>query len=94
MYCMGSHVVIIECDENAHSGYDKSKERERERRIAINLGLPTVFIRFNPKDDRRDSGPPFEDRIKTLIEWLDLYCSFTPSMLPPVNEPIVEFLFY
>lgn len=45
----GTHVSIMEIDENNHSSYDDNDENERMKEIVFDLGLrPTVFIRFNP----------------------------------------------
>jgi hypothetical protein len=45
----GSHIVIIEVDENKHSEYDCSCENKRLMEISRDLGhRPIVFIRFNP----------------------------------------------
>jgi hypothetical protein len=46
---MGSHIVIIEIDENHHSLYDCSCEHKRVMEISQDVGhRPIVFIRFNP----------------------------------------------
>jgi len=46
---MGSHIVIIEVDENKHDSYDCSCENKRLMEISQDLGhRPIVFIRFNP----------------------------------------------
>jgi hypothetical protein len=46
---MGTHVVIIEIDENRHSTYDCSCENKRIMEISLDLNhRPIVFIRFNP----------------------------------------------
>jgi hypothetical protein len=48
---MGSHIVIIEIDENHHSLYDCSCENKRVMEISQDVGhRPIVFIRFNPDD--------------------------------------------
>jgi len=48
---MGSHVIIVEIDENAHTDYDCSCENKRLMEISQDLGFrPIVFIRFNPDD--------------------------------------------
>ena len=45
----GSHIVIIEIDENHHSLYDCSCENRRVMEISQDIGhRPIVFIRFNP----------------------------------------------
>lgn len=48
---MGSHIIIVEIDENAHTDYDCSCENKRLMEISQDLGhRPIVFIRFNPDD--------------------------------------------
>ncbi len=51
MVDMGSHVIIIDVDENQHKAYDCSCENARMVEILEDVGdRPTVFIRFNPDD--------------------------------------------
>jgi len=46
---MGTHIIIIEIDENKHDGYDCSCENKRLMEISQDVGhRPIVFIRFNP----------------------------------------------
>ncbi len=46
---MGSHIIIVEVDENQHSDYDCSCENKRLMQISQDVGhRPIVFIRFNP----------------------------------------------
>jgi hypothetical protein len=46
---MGSHVIIVEVDENQHSEYDCSCENKRLMEISKDVGHRNiVFIRFNP----------------------------------------------
>jgi len=52
----GSHVVIVEVDEESHCGYDQSCEEIRMKEIWEDIGnRPVVFIRFNP--DGNSTGP-------------------------------------
>jgi len=54
---MGSHVIIVEIDENKHSGYDCSCENKRLMEISQDLQhRPVVFIRFNPDGYETRSG--------------------------------------
>lgn len=41
--------IVIECDENDHSGYFKYKDKLRTDLINTRLNNP-VWIRFNPND--------------------------------------------
>ena len=46
---LGSHIIIVEVDENKHNDYDCSCENKRLMEISQDLGhRPIVFIRFNP----------------------------------------------
>ena len=46
---MGSHVIIVEIDENKHSNYNCECEHKRLMEISQDLQhVPIVFIRFNP----------------------------------------------
>ena len=46
---MGSHIIIVEVDENKHDTYDCSCENKRLMQISQDLQhRPIVFIRFNP----------------------------------------------
>ena len=48
---MGSHIIIVEIDENKHAGYDCSCEHKRLMQLSQDLQhRPIVFIRFNPDD--------------------------------------------
>ncbi len=47
----GSHIIIVEVDENAHSTYDCSCENKRLMELSQDVGhRPIVFIRFNPDE--------------------------------------------
>jgi hypothetical protein len=46
---LGSHIIIVEIDENKHDNYDCSCENKRLMEISRDLAhRPIVFIRFNP----------------------------------------------
>jgi hypothetical protein len=46
---MGSHICIVEIDENKHEAYDCSCENKRIQEIWNDVGCrPIIFIRFNP----------------------------------------------
>jgi hypothetical protein len=46
---MGTHIIIVEIDENKHSSYECSCENKRLMQLSLDLGhRPIVFIRFNP----------------------------------------------
>jgi hypothetical protein len=48
---LGSHIIIVEVDENKHTDYDCSCEHKRLMELSQDLHhRPIVFIRFNPDD--------------------------------------------
>ena len=52
---LGYQIVIIEIDENQHTGYDCSCDNKRIMELSQDLGhRPIVFIRFNPDDYEKD----------------------------------------
>ena len=56
MLDLGSHVIIVEIDENQHVNYDCSCENKRIMELSQDFAhRPIVFIRFNP-DDYIDSN--------------------------------------
>lgn len=63
--------MIIECDEFAHSGYDTLCEKIRENNICFALGLPCVFIRFNP--DKKKIKMKIKEKV--LKSYIDYYTS-------------------
>ena len=53
----GTHVIIVEIDENQHTGYDCSCENKRLMELSQDLQhRPIVFIRFNPDEYINQSG--------------------------------------
>jgi hypothetical protein len=59
---MGSHIIIVEIDENKHTDYDCSCENKRLMELSQDVGhRPIVFIRFNPDDYNDTDG----NRIKS-----------------------------
>jgi hypothetical protein len=54
---MGSHIIIVEIDENKHIDYDCSCEHKRLMELSQDLQhRPIVFIRFNPDSYTNTDG--------------------------------------
>lgn len=75
LYDCGTHFVILEVDENQHRAYEC--ERKRMWEIAQSLGLPTIFVRYNPdkyksryRDYHKTYNPLPSARKKMLFEAL------------------------
>jgi hypothetical protein len=76
--------VILECDEGGHKSYDYTCERIRENNICFALGLPCVFIRYNPDKKK----VKMQTKLKILKSYIDYYTK------KETCDNIVEFLFY
>lgn len=45
-----THFIVVEVDENQHQYYDQNCEMARMNNIYIALGLPVIFLRYNPDE--------------------------------------------
>ncbi len=87
LYDCGTHIVVVECDENQHKNYpwescslNKSLEHMEEKRmyeIMVAYGLPAIFIRWNP-DNFNINGSINKKynnskRLEILVKWIR-YC--------------------
>ena len=59
----GTHVVVVECDEHQHQS--TTCENKRMAEIFRDVGVPVVFIRFNP-DSYRDNSVKIPSCFKIL----------------------------
>lgn len=69
----GSHMVILEVDEHQHNfmkgNYMEECECVRMVNISQTLGMPTIFIRYNPdkyQTKEKTHNPRFNTRMKVL----------------------------
>lgn len=77
LYNFGTHIVIVEVDENQHKRYGIQFEMSRMKKIHQGLELkPIIFIRFNP-DGFKIKGVrqklKFEKRMEMLCKTIDEY---------------------
>ena len=102
VFDMGSHVIVIELDENQHRSYDTSCDNKRLMSIFHGLGSrPMVMIRFNPdkydaipgcfKKDGQLSGQGKEWKLRTenLKSRIDFWIESQPD-----REITIEHLFF
>jgi hypothetical protein len=89
-YDCGTHILIIECDENQHKNYNwelcplnKSLEHSEEKRMYEIMqsygGIPIIFLRWNP-DNFIIKGVlcksySMKKRLNILKKWVE-YCMF------------------
>ena len=80
MVCdLGSHILIIECDENKHKHGDYSCENKRIMELnqdfsENNIHRPIVVIRFNP-----------DTYIDSNNQKIESCCSFSISLIASLN---------
>ena len=80
----GSHYIVLEVDENQHYGRLEECECTRMANISQSLGLPTIFIRYNPdefKTNNKKYNPSYNTRMKYLESIIKYTKQFTPEQL-------------
>jgi hypothetical protein len=80
----GGHCVVVEVDEDQHKGRPEECECTRMVNISQALGLPTVFLRYNPdafKTNKQRKDPAHSTRMKHLHEVLRYALKLTPEEL-------------
>lgn len=83
--------LIIEIDEFQHRGASYKCDEQRMYNIVANMGLPCIFIRYNP-DNNKSNGPKL---IETIKKYLDLDINDVNNR--PWDDYLgfkVEYLFY
>ncbi len=96
VYETPSHFVAIEIDEDQHKGYLKGCEISRMKEITQAIGMPTIFIRYNP-DNYNDINNKKSKLIKKKKEELLITWIKHILKLPPTDETEflrVVYLFY
>lgn len=102
---MGSHIIIVECDEDQHKGY--SCENKRMMEIFQDCGnRPIVFLRFNPDSYTKNmikyggcfkitgnglgvNKDEFKKRMECIVKDIDNYLIYKPE-----KELTVHHYFY
>lgn len=78
----GTHLVIVEIDEDQHSQYDQGCEIARMYNIYQSEGLPCVFIRYNPDAFYLDGGAFIvytKRRLQVLLEQIRYHMTTVPT---------------
>lgn len=83
--------IILEVDENQH--FSRTCECEQIRMVNVfqALGVPTMFIRYNPDkylpdgNNTKTEGDSFDKRMALLDHWIRTYTSTPPILLLTVG---------
>lgn len=81
--CVG-YFLILEVDEYQHSHYNADCEKVRMINISQSLGMPTIFIRYNPDKFQMNNkicDLASSDRFKILKNVLDEYINLNIDMI-------------
>ena len=93
-----THQIVIEVDENQHSNaLYKKCHVPRMINISQSLGMPTVFIRYNPDNYRVDGKlhKPFDNmRLGKLKEWIEHVMKMSIGDIKKVGFLSVVHLFF
>ena len=83
----GTHMVVVEVDENQHKSYVCLCEQQRMVNLSQALGMQTLFIRYNPDEFKGPTGKPARMsaavRSKLLVDWVRW--SLTPEFAPSAS---------
>ena len=93
----GFYYLIVECDEDAHRQYDVECERKRMYEITGGLGLPVVFVRYNPDSfsiNGKVSRCHHITKKRHLVNTVQKYLTTTRYDLFKRTTLIVHYLFY
>jgi hypothetical protein len=93
-YDCGTHIVIVEVDENQHRGYTKDDncELKRMHQIYEVVGLPCIFLRFNPDNYRVQSKLQKTNmaiRLEILQKWVEKCLTMSTT-----KGIVYKFLYY
>lgn len=84
LFDFNTHYLVVEVDENQHSGISDECEKIRMFNITQSLGLKTIFIRYNPDKYKKPSQLKRMDnetsnfRLNKLYEFI-LLCTREPK---------------
>jgi hypothetical protein len=79
LFDCGTYFVVLEVDENKHSGYNKECEHIRMNNISMSLGLPTLFIRYNPDNKRYTDASKQQHLLYTINQNLNMELLLDPT---------------
>ena len=93
-----THFVILEVDENQHKQNAQECEHVRMLNIYQALGMPTIFIRYNPDDFKDDKNIKIDisksKRIDILLKWLKQSLLEKENPLLTNDKIKILYLFY
>jgi hypothetical protein len=86
---LDDRLICIECDENQHISY--KCDIPRQINIVQDIGLPTVFIRWNP--DKYYGKESVSERLDALVDKIEMYMACSVDAFPQ-GYPLIEYMYY
>jgi hypothetical protein len=93
----GTHVVVLEVDENQHARYNEECECTRMINITQVIKMATIFIRYNPdsfKINKRKQNPTATTRHNVLKTWLNAAINKTPEEITKLGLTSIVKLYF
>jgi Holliday junction resolvase len=96
IYDFGSHICIIEIDENQHRYYNKDCEIKRMINIISSFGgIPVYFIRYNPHDWKMNGIRKTlrkQNKENVLIKWINFVKEINLNDIKNIAN--IKYLYY
>jgi hypothetical protein len=96
LWDVGTHVVILEVDEDQHMGRQEFCECIRMINIAESLMRPTVFIRYNPDGFKQGDitmQVGHHKRMEKLTKWIQQLKNLSEEQLITSKISVVHLFF-
>jgi hypothetical protein len=78
-----THKVVLEVDENQHNSYNPDCEKARMINISQTIGMPVIFIRYNPDKFKRvikyDKKITKKYKKELLLKWIKHSFTLAPT---------------
>jgi hypothetical protein len=78
-----THKVVLEVDENQHNSYNPECEKARMINISQTIGMPVIFIRYNPDKFKRvikyDKKITKKYKKELLLKWIKHSFTLAPT---------------
>jgi len=92
-----THCIVVEVDENQHKSRPCECEQTRMVNISQSLGMPTIFLRYNPDEysvKRQRTDTLKSTRHRNLIKWVDKLLNLNPSEISAHGFLSVVYLYF
>jgi hypothetical protein len=81
----GTHILILEVDEDQHKSYKREREMLRMKKISHFFGgLPVFWIRYNPDSFKASEKMKPAQREACLIKWVQWAIGYVPKAFAEV----------